>query len=62
MSDWRVMRQDDNGNIYLVRSGLTLDEARALADEFERRGHKQHYMVERVPEDRDAPGGSSRNS
>jgi hypothetical protein len=57
------MRQDDNGKVYLVKAGLSFDEARALADEFERRGHKQHYMVERVPEPPLAePGGSERRS
>jgi hypothetical protein len=46
---WRVMRQDDNGNVYVVRERLSEAEARALADELERRGHKQTYWVEPMP-------------
>ncbi|MFJ1706535.1 SPOR domain-containing protein [Kitasatospora sp. NPDC088346] len=40
------MRQDDNGNRYLVAAGLTRAAADALAAEFEARGHKQLYWVE----------------
>ncbi|MCU7823041.1 (deoxy)nucleoside triphosphate pyrophosphohydrolase [Kitasatospora sp. DSM 101779] len=42
------MRQDDNGNRYLVATGLGRAEAEALAAEFEARGHKQLYWVEAV--------------
>ncbi|PYC72098.1 hypothetical protein C7C46_26020 [Streptomyces tateyamensis] len=44
---WRVMRQDDNGNRFLVARGLGRAEAAALAQEFEARGHKQLYWTER---------------
>ena len=44
---WRVVRQDDNGNTYVVARGLTEARARALAAELEARGHKQLYAVER---------------
>ncbi|TWE19295.1 hypothetical protein FB465_4411 [Kitasatospora atroaurantiaca] len=47
METYRVMRQDDNGNRYLVAKGLSRQEAEALAAEFEARGHKQMYWVER---------------
>lgn len=47
---YRVMRQDDNGNRYLVARGLSRAEAEALAAEFEARGHKQLYWVERDEE------------
>ncbi|MFI6152181.1 SPOR domain-containing protein [Kitasatospora sp. NPDC051170] len=42
----RVMRQDDNGNRFLVAAGLERAEAERLAAEFEARGHKQLYWVE----------------
>ncbi|MEU5383376.1 SPOR domain-containing protein [Kitasatospora cineracea] len=45
----RVMRQDDNGNRFLLARGLDRAGAEALAAEFEARGHKQLYWVE--PED-----------
>jgi hypothetical protein len=44
---WSVWRQDDNGNRFLVRSGITEEEAHQLASEFEARGHKQLYWFER---------------
>ncbi|MFH9353001.1 SPOR domain-containing protein [Kitasatospora sp. NPDC017646] len=46
MGTFRVMRQDDNGNRFLVAKGLAEAEARRVADEFEARGHKQMYWVE----------------
>lgn len=65
---WRVVRQDDNGNTYLVQDGLTEAEARELAATLEARGHKQLYSVERVdeaprlsPKARNPGGGSLRN-
>ncbi|MFE0458010.1 SPOR domain-containing protein [Kitasatospora sp. NPDC058965] len=44
---WRVMRQDDNGNRFLVARGLGREEAEELARTFEARGHKQLYWTER---------------
>ncbi len=44
---WRVMRQDDNGNRFLVESGLPEDRANALVEELSARGHKQAYWAER---------------
>lgn len=49
---WCVMRQDDNGNRYLVARDLTEADARALAAAYEARAHKQMYWVEPAP---DAP-------
>ena len=43
---WQVMRQDDNGNVFVVAENLTEEEARVLALEYERKGHKQTYWVE----------------
>ncbi|WP_145909610.1 SPOR domain-containing protein [Kitasatospora viridis] len=46
---WRVMRQDDNGNRYLVARELPKDEAERFAAELEARGHKQLYWTELDP-------------
>jgi hypothetical protein len=40
------MRQDDNGNRYVVAAVLTESEARLLSASYEARGHKQLYWVE----------------
>lgn len=47
--DWRVMRQDDNGNRFVVRDSLCKAFAEALSEELTRRGHKQFYWPERMP-------------
>ncbi|WP_051055931.1 MULTISPECIES: hypothetical protein [Kitasatospora] len=51
----RVVRQDDNGNRFLLARGLDRARAEELAAEYEARGHKQLYWVE--PEDPAEPGG-----
>jgi hypothetical protein len=43
------VRLDDNGNQYVVRTGLTRAAAEALARQFEARGHKQSYWVRQQP-------------
>jgi hypothetical protein len=43
---WVVRRQDDNGNRFVVRTGLSCHEAKRVAAELEGRGHKQLYWVE----------------
>lgn len=48
-SNWRVMRQDDNGNRFLVESNLSQDAATRLAEELTSRGHKQMYWAEPMP-------------
>ena len=49
--DWTVHRQDDNGNRFVVQSGLNKEDADKMAAEFEARGHKQLYWVERSEKD-----------
>jgi len=41
-----LMRQDDNGNRYLVSRHTVRAEAEAEAAMYEARGHKQLYWVE----------------
>lgn len=50
LDTWRVMRQDDNGNRFPVKSGLSADRAKALVEELTARGHKQTYWAERENE------------
>jgi hypothetical protein len=47
---WRVIRQDDNGNVVVVAVFATEAEARARAADLEARGHKQLYTAEPQPE------------
>ena len=42
---WKVMRSDDNGNVFEMCVCSTRCEADALVDQFEARGHKQMYWV-----------------
>jgi hypothetical protein len=57
---WAVHRQDDNGNRFLVVSGLSHEEATRVAADLEARGHKQLYWVESdCPAD---PSSCSRSS
>ncbi len=44
--NFTVFRQDDNGNKYVVKNGLTEEAAKRLATELESHGHKQLYWVE----------------
>ena len=46
---WRVMRQDDNGNKFVVQDKLSEKFAREMAEEMTRRGHKQFYWHEPMP-------------
>ena len=46
---WTVHRQDDNGNRFVVRAGLSREEAERLVAEFEALGHKQLYWAEVSP-------------
>ena len=43
---WAVHRQDDNGNRFVVQTGLRREEAERLVAVFEARGHKQVYWAE----------------
>lgn len=44
-TNFSVWRLDDNNNAFLVRDGLTRDEALLLVRDYEARGHKQAYWV-----------------
>ena len=51
---YRVMREDANSNIFKVDPICTsYEEAKALQDEYERRGHKQFYWIVPVEEKSD---------
>jgi hypothetical protein len=43
---WAVHRQDDNGNRFVVQTGLSREQAERLVAELEARGHKQVYWAE----------------
>ena len=45
-TNWSIWRQDDNGNIALVKDGLTRTEALSLIAEYEAKGHKQTYWAQ----------------
>ena len=47
---WAVHRQDDNGNRFVVETGLSRERAEALVLEYESHGHKRTYWVEREVE------------
>jgi len=42
---WSVWRQDDNGNVFLVKNGLAELNALKLVREFEKEDHKQTYWA-----------------
>ncbi|WP_439888713.1 hypothetical protein ACSX1C_06325 [Pseudomonas sp. MBLB4123] len=46
---WCLVRLDDNGNEFIVRSDLSQEAAEALAREFEAHGHKQSYWARPQP-------------
>jgi uncharacterized protein (DUF1330 family) len=47
--EYSVWRQDDHGNVFLVKDRLTETEAFRLVREFENKGHKQTYWVKEIP-------------
>ncbi len=49
------MREDDNGNRFVVAEGLSESEARGQVGALKARGHKQLYWAERA-DDRATPG------
>lgn len=51
--DWCLCRLDDNGNRFVMRQGLSQEQAEALARGYQARGHKQTYWAE--PEQRRHP-------
>lgn len=44
---WSVWRTDDNGNTFLMCDELTEEAAKRIVAEFEARGHKQLYFIEK---------------
>ncbi|MBL0212614.1 MAG: hypothetical protein IPQ07_01885 [Myxococcales bacterium] len=46
---WRVVREDDNGNLYVLADDLDEAGARRLVLEFEARAHKQSYYAVPAP-------------
>lgn len=45
---WSVWRRDDNGNVFMMKNGLTEGEALRLVREFEDKGHKQSYWAKKI--------------
>jgi hypothetical protein len=45
-NNWSIWRQDDNGNVALVKDGLTRTEALQLIAEYETKEHKQTYWAQ----------------
>jgi len=45
---WALWRQDDNGNKFHIKDFENESEADSKALEFEARGHKQTYWVEKI--------------
>ncbi len=43
---WRLMRQDDNGNVFMIEVFTDENHARSKGKELEAKGHKQTYWVE----------------
>ncbi len=46
---WRLWRQDDHGNEVVVADFETRAEAEAAREEYEEKGHHQHYWVQPRP-------------
>ena len=45
---WRIMRQDDNGNVFVIGHYYDEDSAGRICKDLEERGHKQHYWFEKI--------------
>ncbi len=45
ITTYSVIRTDDNGNTFTIKSNLTQDEATQLAKQMTLKGHKQTYEV-----------------
>ncbi len=43
---WVVWRMDESGNQFVVKDGLSQEDADRLVEEFTARGHKQIYWAE----------------
>jgi hypothetical protein len=51
-SRWRVLRQDDNGNVYVVTEVDSEERAQAIAAAYEAHAHKQMYFVAAIDDAR----------
>jgi hypothetical protein len=45
---WQLWRQDDHGNKVIIGEYASQQEAERLKQEFEDRGHRQIYWVEKI--------------
>ena len=45
---WRLCRQDDNGNIFVIETFRDRTIAQRRRDAFEAMGHKQTYWIELI--------------
>lgn len=45
---WKLCREDNEGNHYLVQGGLTKEGAEKLKNNYESKRDKKIYVVERV--------------
>jgi len=42
---YTLYRQDDNGNIFIIKNNLSREKAMQMMKELEDRGHKQMYWI-----------------
>lgn len=42
---YKLYRQDDNGNIFIIQKNLSRKKAMQMMKELEARGHKQTYWI-----------------
>ena len=59
---WKVIRQDDNGNRYVLAELAYEAQARALAAHYEASTHKQLYEVVRSTDDAAVAASRDRSS
>ena len=52
---WTVLRMDDNGNKFVMKTKLDRVEADRMVEEYTRRGHKQTYWSEPYQQEHDKP-------
>lgn len=45
---WRIMRQDDNGNVFVIAHYYDEESASRICKTLEARGHKQLYWFEKI--------------
>lgn len=44
---YQLLRLDDNNNIFIMKKDLNLKQAQDLRLEYEKKGHKQTYFIEK---------------